>query len=154
MAFLARAVRVLWAGPNSLIGLVVGVIGLTTSGNVQVRRGVVEFWGGFSSYFIWRLPRGHSTAAMTLGHTILGRNLAALDSARDHEHVHVKQYERWGPFFIPAYLGSSAWMWLRGRDAYRDNPFEAEAFADDARRLAEAMGRNHIKDGVTKPAGT
>jgi hypothetical protein len=66
----------------------------------------------------------------------------------------VKQYERWGPFFIPAYLGSSAWMWLRGRDAYRDNPFEAEAFADDARRLAEAMGGNHIEDGDNKPAET
>jgi hypothetical protein len=79
---------------------------------------------------------------MTLGHTILGRDRESLEVSREHEHVHVRQYERWGPLFIPAYLGSSAWMWLRGRDAYRDNPFEVEAFADDARRLAESRARS------------
>jgi hypothetical protein len=41
--------------------------------------------------------------------------------------VHVRQYERWGPLFVPAYLVSSLVLWLRGRDPYWDNPFEVEA---------------------------
>ena len=35
---------------------------------------------------------------MTLGHTILGQTDAALDISREHELVHVRQYERWGLF--------------------------------------------------------
>ena len=64
---------------------------------------------------------------MTLGHVILGRTEAALDVARRHEMVHVAQYERWGPAFGPAYLLCSLWQWTRGKDAYRDNPFERQA---------------------------
>jgi hypothetical protein len=30
--------------------------------------------------------------------------------------------------FIPAYLLTSLYLKVRGRDAYRDNPFEREAF--------------------------
>jgi hypothetical protein len=51
-----------------------------------------------------------------------------LDYSRRHELVHVAQYERWGPLFVPAYLACSAWMWLIGRDPYLDNPFEEEAY--------------------------
>ena len=36
----------------------------------------------------------------------------------------------WGPFLGPAYLGCSFFLWLKGRDPYRDNPFEREAFGD------------------------
>ena len=65
---------------------------------------------------------------MTLGHVVWGRDQACLDDTRDHERVHVHQYERWGPLFIPAYLLSSLYMKLRGRHPYWDNPFEREAF--------------------------
>ncbi|MFO1021040.1 MAG: hypothetical protein U0903_10135 [Planctomycetales bacterium] len=41
--------------------------------------------------------------------------------------VHVRQWLL-GPFFIPAYLLCSVWLILTGRDSYRDNPFEREAF--------------------------
>ena len=75
-----------------------------------------------------RVPMEHGAMAMTLGHTILGRTEAALDITREHELVHVRQYERWGPFFIPAYLLFSLVQWLRGKSAYRDNPFEVEAY--------------------------
>ena len=46
----------------------------------------------------------------------------------DDERVHVRQYERWGPFFLPAYFACSLAALARGRDAYRANPFEKEAF--------------------------
>ena len=66
----------------------------------------------------------------------IGRDVECLDTSREHELVHVRQYERWGPVFIPAYLLSSLCLWLRGRDAYFDNPFEREAYdAHDLRRI-------------------
>ena len=49
--------------------------------------------------------------------------------ARCHEHVHIRQYERWGALFVPAYLAASAWQGLRGGAPYRDNVFEREAYA-------------------------
>jgi hypothetical protein len=67
--------------------------------------------------------------AMTLGHVVVGRTAAGLDLAREHELVHVRQYERWGPLFGPAYVLASAYLWFAGRDPYRDNPFEREAYA-------------------------
>ncbi len=65
---------------------------------------------------------------MTLGHAIWGQSEEALDISRDHEHVHVRQYEKWGPVFIPAYFIASLVAWLRGLDPYRDNVFEVEAY--------------------------
>ena len=65
---------------------------------------------------------------MTLGHVIVGLDQSCLDRSRDHEHVHVRQYERWGPFMLPIYLIASLVLYLRGRDAYLDNPFEREAY--------------------------
>ena len=59
---------------------------------------------------------------------ILGTDKATLDAARDHEHVHVRQYETWGPLFLPAYVASSAWQLVCGRRCYRDNWFERQAF--------------------------
>jgi len=70
-------------------------------------------------------------AAITLGHVVLGCDEATLTRTRRHERVHVRQYERWGPLFIPAYLLASAWLGLRGFNAYLDNPFEVEAYAVD-----------------------
>jgi len=73
---------------------------------------------------------------MTLGHTIIGQEENELEVVRDHEHVHVSQYERWGPFFIPLYLGYSIWLWFQKRDCYSENPFEVEAynFSDPAEK--------------------
>ena len=58
----------------------------------------------------------------------LARTPADLDRTRAHELVHVRQYERWGPLFVPAYLLSSAYFLIRGCDPYLDNPFEREAY--------------------------
>jgi hypothetical protein len=68
---------------------------------------------------------------MTLGHVVLGRDLEALEVTREHERVHVRQFERWGPFMGVAYVACSAVLWCQGRDFYRDNPFEREAYAQE-----------------------
>jgi len=77
---------------------------------------------------VTRMPHGQFTLAFTLGHTILGQSDASLDIARDHEMVHVRQFEQWGPFMGPVYLLSSLVLWIAGRRPYRDNPFEREAY--------------------------
>jgi hypothetical protein len=65
---------------------------------------------------------------MTLGHVVLGRDREALAQTRAHERVHVRQYERWGPAFIPAYLLASLWGFVTGAGAYHGNAFERAAF--------------------------
>jgi hypothetical protein len=59
---------------------------------------------------------------------VLGTDRATLDAAREHERVHVRQYEQWGPLFLPAYFASSLWQLARGRRCYRDNWFERQAY--------------------------
>ena len=113
--------RRLWPAPWSLLGLLAGALMLATGGGVQRRQGALEFHGG------WLARAPLPLDAITLGHVILGRDTRLLDTWRSHEQVHVRQYERWGLLFVPAYLGESAWQWLRGRRAYMDNRFERQA---------------------------
>ncbi len=72
---------------------------------------------------------------MTIGHVILASSQHSYERTFEHELVHVKQYERWGPLFIPAYILASLWLIIRRKDYYRENPFEKPAFEADARRL-------------------
>lgn len=135
MALIKILVRI-WALPYTLLGLAVGIAGLGTGGHMQVRRGVLEFYGGAVQWVLERVPGIGGAIAMTLGHVVLGQTSAALDVAREHEHVHVRQFERWGPLMGPAYLGCTIWIWITGSGRpYRDNPFEIEAYDhDDLRR--------------------
>lgn len=129
MNALCAALVIVWASPASALGLLAGLIGLATGGGIRRRGRTLECYGGFVDWMLARtFPRPTGALAMTLGHVILGRTKAALDVTRKHELVHVEQYERWGPLFIPAYLLCSLVLWLRGRDGYRENPFEVEAY--------------------------
>ena len=77
------------------------------------------------------LPKWAPVGGFTLGHHIWWKGPGWAFTI-PHEMVHVRQYERWGPAFGPAYLLCSFWLWLRRKDAYRDNPFERQAFRDGA----------------------
>ncbi len=123
---LLRAVRYLWASPNTCLGVCVGAMSLCCGGGVTARDGVVGFTGRLIELIFDRLPI--RPIAMTLGHVVLARNRDCFLITLPHELVHVRQYERWGPLFIPAYLCCSAGIRLAGGDPYRDNPFEREAF--------------------------
>ncbi len=105
-------------------------LALCSGGGVRRVRGTLEIYGGAPA---WLLRHGTllkgGAEAITLGHVIIGRTPEALDRCRSHEHVHVRQYEKWGPFFLPAYFLAGLWAWARGQDPYRDNPFEREAYA-------------------------
>ena len=67
--------------------------------------------------------------AITFGHVVLGISHEVLAQEWAHEHVHVRQYERWGALFFPLYLGSSAAQALAGRHPYWHNRFEKQAFS-------------------------
>jgi len=124
----------LWALPYTLLGLALGIIGLCTGGRARIRGCVIEFYGGSIKWLLQQFWFVEGAMAFTLGHTILGQTAAALDISRDHEMVHVRQFERWGPLMGPAYLGCSLVLWLTGRRPYRDNPFERQAFEEGGAR--------------------
>ncbi len=120
--------RRIWALPWTLCGLVIGGLALASGGSVRRSRGTLGFAGGAARVFLRSCPFVHGASAMAWGHVILGQSSADLDDAYEHELVHVRQYERWGPLFVPAYLAASAWQIMRGRHPYWDNPFEREAY--------------------------
>lgn len=122
-----RCLGYLWAFPNTLLGFVFVVPTLLSGGRARVERGVLELHGGFARFFLRRCLFVKASA-LCLGHVILGLDRDCLDHARDHEHVHVRQYERWGPFMLPAYFLSSYLVWRRGGHFYFDNRFEREAY--------------------------
>lgn len=129
-----RVLARLWAGPNTLLGLAAGAIMLTAGARTTVVQGAIEIGGGAIGRALADRSPPIRFRAMTLGHVILGASESDLEAARRHEQVHVRQYERWGPFFLPAYLASSLWQLATGRRVYRDNHFEREAFDACAQR--------------------
>lgn len=122
-----RIVPYLWAGPATLVGLLV-LAATARRATVRLVDGAIEAHGPALAWALAHLtvlPGGVS--AVTLGHVVLGRDAATLCVTRAHERVHVRQYETWGPFFLPAYVVASGWALLTGRHFYFDNPFEREA---------------------------
>ena len=110
-------IRVLWAAPWSLVGVALGL----TFDTRRRHRGVL-----LCERATWPRRLGWRYRAITFGHVVLC--VDDIDEPTfDHELVHVRQYERWGPLFIPAYLVSSLVAVLRGRHPYRDNTFELAA---------------------------
>lgn len=126
-----RSFCYLWASPNTLLGLAFALLARWTGGGWSVHTGVVEAHGGAVRWLLTRAPFVGPGGAMaiTLGHVVLAISPTLLDITRTHERIHVAQYARWGPLFLPAYLGVGLWLWARGKDPYRDNPFEVETYA-------------------------
>src|SRR5262245_23260334 len=120
--------RYLWASPNSLIGLLFVPTIFVASGGVRVVDGVLEVHGSLISWVLRHVvPMDGGAAAITFGHVVLGRDEEALAFTRVHERVHVRQYELWGPAFIPVYLLAAMWGLVTGTGMYSGNWFEREA---------------------------
>ncbi len=123
-----RTLAYLWALPNTLLSVPFVLAALLSGGRVRLVEGVLEVHGRAIAWLFRRaVPLPGGAAAMTLGHMVLGRDAAALERCRVHEQAHVRQYETWGPFFLPAYFIASLFAYLRGGNPYWDNPFERDA---------------------------
>jgi len=120
--------KILWAAPWSFWGAGVGATGLLTGGGVRRHGRTVEFWGGLLPLFLRHFPFVAGSPVATFGHVVVGRSQRHLDACRPHQMIHVRQYERWGPLFVPMYLLSWFALWCIGKRPYHDNPFEREAF--------------------------
>jgi len=123
---LMRRVAYLWPLPYTLLGI---TCGLLLGGRFRWVSGGIEVHSPSIAEVLMQFPV--PATAITLGHVVLGRNETMLQVTRRHERVHVRQYERWGLAFIPAYLFASTCLYLTGRDGYRENPFELQAYAQD-----------------------
>lgn len=133
----SRLITYIWAAPNTALGALAGLAMLCLGGRLRFVAGVAEFHGGWAGRFFAALPRPICFGAMTLGHVILGTSGEGLAALREHEHVHVRQYEQWGMFFLPAYALSSVWQVMHGRCGYRSNFFERQAYAVEARQKSQ-----------------
>jgi len=115
--------RHLWPLPWTAAGLLLAAAAVACGARLRWRAGALECHGGALGRLAGRGP----FAAITLGHVILAVSPAEAQRLGAHERAHVRQYERWGPLFVPAYLAAGAWQWLHGRRAHADNPFERSA---------------------------
>lgn len=141
---LLRALAYIWASPNTLLGMAMGGVIWCTGGHIRLIDGVIEYYGGSIGRFLDGLPNFKFTA-ITFGHTILGTSQASLCEVRAHEHVHVRQYECWGIAFLPAYWLSSIWQMICGRNLYRDNYFEKQAYAASPELVEKMFGGNRLE---------
>jgi len=114
----ARLAGYAWAGPVTALGL--ALAGLTALTGAHVRAGVVEAHGGAAGWLL----RRRGAAAAALGHVVLARDADCLTRSRAHERHHVRQFERWGVFLLPAYFLVAGWLRATGRHPYLDHPFE------------------------------
>jgi hypothetical protein len=111
--------------PLTLVGLVLALLAHLSGASTRWSDGVVEVVGGW-------LPRLFSRmrlCAITIGHVALFGTPDDHRITRAHERIHVRQCERWGVAFPFAYVIASGIAFAHGRDPYRDNVFEREAFA-------------------------
>jgi membrane protein YqaA with SNARE-associated domain len=124
--------RYVWASPLTVLGLTLATLTLG-GGRVRIVAGVIEAHGPWLRWLLSTcVPLSGGAAAITFGHVVLGQDEHALNRTRAHERVHVRQYERWGVLFLPAYAAASLLALLSGGHYYFDNVFEREASAKSA----------------------
>jgi hypothetical protein len=127
----------LWALPLTLPGLALWLWLRLQDGRLFARRAglpgspVFYAFGPSTRQLLRRYPF-FQAQAITIGCVILAADENALEEAFTHELVHVQQGLRWGVLFPLLYAVSSAWAWLGGRDPYRHNAFEREAYEVEA----------------------
>ena len=109
------ALGFVWTLPNTVIGVVAGLL---TFQPPRIAHGLLLFD---------RRPRGLTVflraidrEAMTLGYVVVSASPVE-GTLLAHERAHVAQYRRWGPLFIPVYLGLAAVY------GYRRHPMERAA---------------------------
>lgn len=125
----ATLLGMIWASPVTLFGLLVGLPVALFRGHLHVVHGhtpALLARGPFADWLLRHHPFG-AMNAMALGHVVIAEREGLSSRVLVHELAHVRQAARWGPLFPFAYLASSIWAFMRGRDAYWHNRFEIAA---------------------------
>lgn len=120
---------VAWASPLTLFGLLLALPVVLFRGHMHIVRGhtfAILVRGRVADAMLSRHPFG-AMNAMALGHIIIATHEGLSARVLTHELVHVRQASHWGAIFPIAYLASSAWAAIRGKDAYWHNRFEVAA---------------------------
>jgi len=141
---ISKLIAYAWVAPNTALGLLLGLVMISLGGRVHFIDGVAEFHGGWVGNFFASRSHPFCFGAITVGHVILATCHNELSALRVHEHVHVRQYERWGIFFLPAYALSSMWELCHGRNGYWNNCFEKQAYAEEAKQKLQANASSEI----------
>lgn len=122
-------VRYAWAAPCTVIGLSFAALALLGGGGKRWVSGALEVAWRSNEDVAPGWERLLPFRAITVGHVVIGASPAQLAALREHERVHVRQYERWGVLLFIAYPISSLIQLVGGRRPYWDNCFEVEAYA-------------------------
>jgi len=125
----AKLLGIVWASPLTLFGLLLAFPIYLWHGNGELVSGTTSALlvrGPLADWMLSRHPFG-AMSAMALGHVVIAEQQGLSPRVLAHELAHVRQAARWGPIFPLAYLVSSAWAALCGRDAYWHNRFEMAA---------------------------
>lgn len=120
---------VLWAAPVTAFGALLALPVVLFRGRMQIVHGptfAIVTRGPVADAMLRSHPFGVMNA-MAIGHVVIAMHDGLSARVLVHELEHVRQAERWGPLFPFAYLASSAWAALRGKDAYWHNRFEVAA---------------------------
>jgi hypothetical protein len=110
-------IGLLWGALNSLIGLGFCLLSLTVP---RARDGLLVGRSGRGLAYVFLTRRGFG--AITFGRVVVSA-IPISDDLLMHESHHARQYEVFGPFYLPIYL------WLHWRHGYAENPLETEAAA-------------------------
>ena len=123
------ACKYIWASPASALGVCAAGIASLAGAKVKCVSGVLEVSLAPRSRLLCKAVACLPFAAITFGHIVIARSAQEQAALRQHERVHVAQYELWGPVFLAAYPLESLFQFLRGRQPYQDNRFEVAARA-------------------------
>ena len=120
---------IVWAAPLTLIGGLFAAPILLCRGRGSLSGELTPaliVTGPLGDYLLKRHPFG-VMSAMAIGHIVIVDRQCLTRQILTHELTHVRQAALWGSLFPFAYVASSLWAGLRGRDAYWHNVFEIAA---------------------------
>ena len=126
---ITTAFKYVWASPASALGVCAACIASVAGAELKRTSGVLEVSLMPRSAMLCTAVACLPFAAITFGHVVIAFSAQHQAELRQHERVHVAQYELWGPLFLLAYPLESLFQWVRGRRAYLDNRFEIAARA-------------------------
>lgn len=124
-----NAFKYIWASPASAIGICAACFAGLVGAKVKRVSGVLEVSLAPRRAVLCKAVACLPFAAITLGHVVIACSAQEQAAHREHERVHVAQYELWGPVFLLAYPLDSLYQLLNGRRPYLDNRFELAARA-------------------------